>query len=625
MFGRSLCLFSISILGLVLLGTALPAKEVSESYHQIPMSMVTATLTPTSTLDFPGSVQVLDRSDFHSLNAWTLDDALKYAPGVFLQPSGGTVLRPSIRGAGSRGTLLLIDGRRLAQGYRGNIDVGQIPVSMIERVEIVRGPTSSIYGPDAQAGVVNIITRKSVQGRNDGEATLGLGLGDAPWRDGDFRIGLCRGNLSSVTGLSLRNEESYADIPGVSDLTDDVDLVAFRNNLLIESENSLRSEISIGTTFHTRAGLRNGTVRDMSNRRLDLGASLSGDETEGTWWNLLTGFSRFNAEVEPPFIEEEEYHLGEAKFYAGHDFGCRWSLLAGVDTRFEERENLNIPERSSSMTTFGIFSEGTVNVSRAFRLSFGLRHDWNEGFGSRFSPRIGARLRMSPQWTLHTAWAQGYRTPTFYELDEGYYQNRRTQFFSNNPELDFESSNSIEGGIRFEGGKSGFSITSYWLRIDDAISPQFLGTRTVGKGFADIFRLENLGPVENFGVESEAWTQLFEDLRVSASLTWLDSENRSTGRPVPLEQEWKGTLRLGWQPTDFHWKIDLHGNYHGESEDEAGRPVPEYLDAGIRAEWRGIENLTLFFAIDNLFDESSTVFLARERPRTYVLGTRGSW
>ncbi|MGD9123583.1 MAG: TonB-dependent receptor plug domain-containing protein, partial [Desulfarculaceae bacterium] len=127
---------------------------------RIQRTVVTATLEERGVSQVPSSVQVIDRAQIQEMGADTVTQALEEAVGLIMGTESGRVQQPSIRGTGSLRTLVLIDGRRLPPGYRGVSDINQIPTTMIERIEVVRGPTSALYGSDAVGGVVNVITVK---------------------------------------------------------------------------------------------------------------------------------------------------------------------------------------------------------------------------------------------------------------------------------------------------------------------------------------------------------------------------------------------------------------------------------------------------------------------------------
>ena len=107
----------------------------------------------------PGSIEVITSQEIEDIGAQTVAEALEKATGLIVTGTTGRVRRPSIRGTGNKHTLVLIDGRRLSMGYKDFLDVNQISVDMIERIEVVRGPSSALYGSDAIGGVVNIITK----------------------------------------------------------------------------------------------------------------------------------------------------------------------------------------------------------------------------------------------------------------------------------------------------------------------------------------------------------------------------------------------------------------------------------------------------------------------------------
>ena len=137
--------------------------------------MVTATLQEQGISKVPSSVQVISREQIHEMGADTVTQALQEAVGMVIETESGRVRQPSIRGTGPQRTLVLIDGRRLAPGYRGVSDINQIPTTMIERIEVVRGPASALFGSDALGGVINIITIKPPQGKTMAKADLKVG------------------------------------------------------------------------------------------------------------------------------------------------------------------------------------------------------------------------------------------------------------------------------------------------------------------------------------------------------------------------------------------------------------------------------------------------------------------
>ena len=205
-----------SLIGIGVLAEWVWAAEVVE----LDTKVITATRSEKSLAEAPGSVEVLSRAAIRELGAQTVEDVLETAVGSILTNNPGRVRQASIRGSGTGRTLILIDGRRIARGYRDNIDLGRILVGRIERIEIVRGPTSALYGADAMGGVVNIITTKPQQ--SEGHAQLRYNAGDASgWRASvGGGAATKRFGIIGHAGFLNRNEYNADPDDGLSDVDD---------------------------------------------------------------------------------------------------------------------------------------------------------------------------------------------------------------------------------------------------------------------------------------------------------------------------------------------------------------------------------------------------------------------
>ncbi|MEA2059672.1 MAG: TonB-dependent receptor plug domain-containing protein [Thermodesulfobacteriota bacterium] len=139
------------------------ATRAGENSVNAEAMVVTATMTEKTIKDAPGSIEIITSRDLKDMNAQTLSDAVENAAGLAVTTESGRNMRPSIRGTGTKHTLVLIDGRRMASGFKSFTGMEQVPVDMIDHIEVLRGPASALYGSDALGGVINIITRKTPQ------------------------------------------------------------------------------------------------------------------------------------------------------------------------------------------------------------------------------------------------------------------------------------------------------------------------------------------------------------------------------------------------------------------------------------------------------------------------------
>jgi outer membrane receptor for ferrienterochelin and colicins len=138
----------VLICTVLVVAVAIPATG-AESNPDEEVMVVTATRSQSRLAQTPGSIEVVDAATLKEMNARTLADALEYATGMVVSGETGRVRAPSIRGTSAKHALVLIDGRRLVPGYGELVDINQIPLTLVERVEIVRGPASALYGSDA--------------------------------------------------------------------------------------------------------------------------------------------------------------------------------------------------------------------------------------------------------------------------------------------------------------------------------------------------------------------------------------------------------------------------------------------------------------------------------------------
>lgn len=168
--------FSKHPLALAMASLALSAPVFAQKTITLEaVTVATATKTDRALDQSTVSVDVITEDDIQAMNAVTLKDIFLQYPSVFVNPGQGEM---SIRGAGAKGTLILLDGRRMSSEFTKNYDGNRIPASSIERIEIVKGPSSVLYGSDALGGVVNIITKNPTKEGIEGSVAASSGANE---------------------------------------------------------------------------------------------------------------------------------------------------------------------------------------------------------------------------------------------------------------------------------------------------------------------------------------------------------------------------------------------------------------------------------------------------------------
>ena len=204
----------LTALAVLLSSHSAGAQGAQEEVFTLPEIVVTATKTELDIKEVPSAVQVISKEDIESRGAQTLKDVLRFATGVNLVRSSASPTREaiSIRGFDSRFSMILIDGKRVSSEIDQNYELDRIPLQNIERIEIVRGPVSSLYGTEALGGVVNIITKKPEKQQTTIAIDGGVFSGGIKGRsryDFTYDSGVHDRLAVSLTGSYIENSAQY--------------------------------------------------------------------------------------------------------------------------------------------------------------------------------------------------------------------------------------------------------------------------------------------------------------------------------------------------------------------------------------------------------------------------------
>ncbi|MET0280102.1 MAG: TonB-dependent receptor [Steroidobacteraceae bacterium] len=503
--------------GLVVLSACLPlaAADLSEV-------VVTANRLPQSQDATLASTTVITRADIIARQARSIEDLLQGVDGFAISNSGGPGKLTSffVRGADADQLLVLVDGVRIGSATAGTPALQNIPVELIERIEIVRGPRSSLYGSEAIGGVLQIFTRRgagafrpevSVSGGSfdtrQAYAALGGGSerawvqGQLGWQETDG-INACRGSSSEFAGC----------------FTEEPDRDAYRyRSATLRAGGQLTAATAVEASL-LRAASRveyDGSFANRS-RLLQQVAGATLDQQLGERAGKLTlrlgrAWDRSHDYVDDSFQSEFETRRDSAS--AQWDINAaRGQLVSlGVDYLNDHVDSSTAYDVSSRDNT-GVFGQ-YVGEFGAWRGEGSLRNDDNEQFGSHTTGSAALGYTINPALQLLAQYGTGFRAPTFNEL---YFP--ADPFFgpSSNPDLDPERSRSLELALRGTLQAVRWRVSLYQTRIRDLIS------------LDSNFLPANIDAARIRGVEASTnvpWQQW----RFDAGVTWQDPESRTAG------------------------------------------------------------------------------------------------
>ena len=576
-------------------GFSLSIGQLAAAPLALQQQVVTATRTAQTAEQSLASVTMIDRERIEQSQATSLPELLKRVPGVSLTNNGGPGKATSLflRGTESDHVLVMIDGIKIGSVTGGGAALQDLPLELIERIEVVRGPRSSLYGSEAIGGVIQIFTRRGqAQGAKPyfsaGYGTHDSYTGSAGLSGGDGRSWYSLGVSGSDTdGIDVKS-------PGTSGYERDAD--GYRN---------LAATLSAGHRFDNGLELDANFLRADSHNDYD---SVNSRRTSGFGANadnesLVFGTRARFSPLEPWLVtlqagrsEDKSDAYQDGDFYSRFDSrrdSVSWqndielavghTLTLGVDHQHDEVQSTAEYDEDSRHND-GYFAQ-YLGQSGRHDWQLSLRRDDNEQFGQHDTGNAGYGYAFT-DWLRGTiSYGTAFKAPTFNEL---YYPDY------GNPELDAETSRSLEVGLAGQHDWGHWAVNAYRTQIDDLIAYD-----------ASIFGPANVQEARVRGIELVVGSQLLGwDWNANYSL--LDPENRSSGsnRGNELARRAKQLFNLDIDRRigDFSVGTSLHAE--GQRYDDLAntRELSGYATLDLRGEYRISPEWRLQARVANLLD-----------------------
>lgn len=626
-------------------GWLLPAVAGFFSAHAQPDSLssnldpvtVTAGFAPVQSSRTGRNIVVLKGEQFFQLPVNSVDELLRYIPGVEIQARGpmGAQSDIVIRGGTFQQVLVILDGIRLNDPLTGHFS-SYIPIAPaeIERIEVLKGASSAVYGTEAVGGVVHIITKSFAQktgAQLQAQATAGqygltnLSAGGS-WQTGK---GFLAGGIQSnhATGQQQRGTRGFFDLSTAS--------LSYRHQL--------------SSKWHV-AGRTAYDYRDFSAQNFyTTFASDTATERVKTWWNhLQTGYSserlswRFDVGYK---TVDDRYAFNKAGrpnqnnssvlqvlSVADIKIGKRSSLTAGIQhiskgIESNDRGNHNVWQSAA----FGIWRQ---QLGQYLHLEPALRFDYNQRGGFELVPQLNASYRRSI-YQLRGSIGRTIRDADFTERFNNFNRPLVTGGSIGNPDLAAETSLSYELGA------------DIWIGKHVKVSPGFFSRRQrnlidfVPTPYAQMPRRDNLVPTGNYalarniaevnttGFETDiTYRQVFDNkhsLMLGLGLLWLNSETPAGGEPgfyISSHARFLTNYSITWQAGRF--TLSVNGVYKTRTAQKANAInaaiSPSYFVLNARADVKIAGGVSVFAQADNLLDETYSDLLGSIMPRRWLMG-----
>jgi outer membrane receptor protein involved in Fe transport len=610
----------------------------------------------------PASVSVFDAKDVSNAAAQTFDDLLRQAPGFSIfRRSSSVVANPttqgvSLRGAGASGasrTLVLSDGLPLNDAFGGWVYWDRVPRAAVDRIELVRGGSSDLYGSDALSGVINVISRPPSQRVINAEAAYGnRDTADTTFFAGDK----WKGFSASVAGEAFRTDGYFLIAPEIRGTADD--LAASKHRALtLRLENDWNASDAVflrGSLFDEDR--RNGTkaqTNDTASESLVAGGRFR--TSEGSDWNLtlFANQQRYHQTFSTVAANRNSEALNRLQFVPSRDVGAsfNWSrvsfekhlLVAGVDVRGVRGVSDETAIANNRATTLssaggrqrraGFFIQDLFSISPRWQLSVNARYDnWRDSSASSvsrnlttgavtprffparsqdaFSPRLSLIFRPTEQFSLRASAYRAFRAPTLNELYRGF---RVGDTLTNaNANLVAERLTGGETGMTWApNNRVNARVTGYWTEI---INPISNFTLSVTPTLITRER-RNLGRTRSRGVEAESDFNVSTYWRISAGYLFADATVRRAPQDVTLEGLWipqvprhQFTLQTVYSnPRYVTAAMQFRASGKQFDDDQNRLPLGGFAVFDVTVARPLARYVEAFVAVQNLFDERYAV------------------
>ena len=574
----------------------------------------------------PASISVVTREELEKKAYTNLHDALRDVPGVILTPSDNNSNDIALRGMGANYTLILVDGKRTnsretqTNGSTGTDQSWIPPLEAIERIEVVRGPMSSLYGSDAMGGVINVITRKVAKewhGSLRADATLQeRSTSGNAYQSNFYLSGPIKEDL---LGLSIYGNYTQREEDRIYQGYNDYDNRAINVKLALTPNKDHDVILELGTAkqhFTSTPGMTLLDSEALSDRRFERESySL---QHKGRW-----GWATSDTYVQ----QEETRNIARDMTIKNTVFNSSWTLPLGqrnlltTGVYYSEQDlkdtTTNTLPGSSRNTAdrsqYAVFAENEWRLRDDFALTGGLRYDHDSQAGGHVSPRLYGVWTVDPRWTVKGGVSSGFRAPSLRQTLGDWGQSSRGGNIYGNPDLKPETSLTKEIGLLFDAGNGTTAgLTLFDNDFKDKITR--IACPTCGplnsSGRVPTTNV-NVDKAITRGIEATLGTQLTQNLGLTSSYTFTTSEQKSgefAGKPLNQLPRHLLNVSLDWNPTG-----QINGwtkvSYRGKESDSSGAASSgtfnqkSYAMLDLGGSYKYSKTVTLYAGIYNLLDK----------------------
>ena len=579
--------------------------------------VVTGTKTERRLKDTPVITDIITRSEIEATGAENIGEVLEHRAGIVVhRDAHGDGVQ--LQGLASDYVLLLLDGEPQVGRIAGKLDLARIAVENVERIEVVKGASSALFGSAAMGGVINVITRKAssplaAQFTNSFEQHNAI--------DSRGTIELKHDKLNTLLTLTA-NRRNPIDLDE-SDLSTTID--GYQNlthSARAEYQLTPKATLLFSGQYFAQAqegvSERDSIIFDRLGDIDTFSGSVGTGYQFGLRSQLMTKIYATRYRDESTVIDRgtsrtassnvtiQDLIKGEAQFDTA--LGSKNQLTVGAELIFENLESQRITGGEKNVTTDSLFFQNEFRPVANLALVLGGRFDHHSEFGTHFSPKLSGMYRVTSDLTIRSSFGQGFRAPDFKDLYLDFSNPTSGYQVLGNPDLQPESSDSWNLGFEYQ-FKSALlgRLHLYRNNLQNLIEAERVGKSVLG---GSKFQYFNVSEAFTEGVEVELSTRSIGGFSATVGYVYLNGKDKETGLTLLNRSKHSGNLKLAYTNQTARFNVDLRGRYasrwgffdDGDNVLEDEEYAPSNWIWNLRGSKQVLKWLKASVGINNIFD-----------------------
>lgn len=574
---------------------------------------VTATRTPKLLKDAPVITRVITAEEITRVNAATVQDLLETElPGLEFtrEMDGQTAIR--MQGMSGKYVLFLVDGERMAGETLDNVDYNRLNAENIERIEIVKGAASALYGSNAIGGVVNIITKEASK---PWSVNVNGFFGNLHEKENGYdqrygtTVGLRQGKVSSFTSASYKKKGTYVlrDKGGAE--------MPVNGGWDVSVNEKLAWKASDRVTFTGKGGFYTRRVDNYQSKVNDRYRNFNGNVRMNYQLSekqnldvsyLIDRYNKYDYYVKKK-VDTLNYRNTRQTARAQYSYAFKpgHTLTGGAEFFRDELMSYQFGGDTHATDDYILYAQHDFNLTKQFNLVYGARMDYYTSFGAHLSPNVSLMYKWNPL-TFRASYARGFRAPSLKEMWTDWDMGGMGWFIVfGNPDLKPEVSDNFTLSAEYTRDRVNLSAVGYYNKIGDKIA-------TVYNADRDTSFYTNIEQSKLAGLDVNLAVKCPSGFTVKAAYAYVHEDMKQNGVNVSATRPHSATLGLNYEykRKNFNLNVAASGRFlgkldtHEANDDDTYTPVhyPGYQQWKLTVSGRLFRAYLLQLTVDNLFN-----------------------